>query len=386
MASPQCTEVKERPGEESSDECVLSATRPASEDLVGFSLRPAEPQTVGGRYEVQGCLGEGGTAVVHLARDTKSGELVVIKIMKPEIAATPELRERFLFEAHALQRVDHPSVVQILDISDSDEAYSIDEPPFLVLEALPGESLGDYLKRHESMPIEMAVTLMREAAVALSAVHKAELIHRDIKPDNIYLVGSIDAPCSVKVLDFGMAHALDEGHDEESTSILGTAQYMAPEQILVEPIDARTDIYGLGVVLFRALTGYLPFDDVKNKHHLLRHQLFSPVPPASWLKEEISPALERLIHRCTRKSPQARYETMDELVRAFDDALEAGAQSGAFVQDSAPKDPFGEISEIDPDIYVPMTKKGRKAAEVLAVEFGIYSRPQRSWPPDAGSC
>jgi serine/threonine-protein kinase len=221
---------------------------------------------------------------------------------------------------------------------------------------------------------------LREAAVALSAVHRAGLIHRDIKPDNIYLVGPIDRPCSVKVLDFGMAHAIDEGHDENSTSILGTAQYMAPEQILVEPIDARADIYGLGVVLFRSVTGHLPFDDVKSKHHLLRHQLFSPVPPASWLHDEINPELERLIHRCTRKAPAARYRTMDEVVAAFDAALIGRSSELSRTEESTSASSLERAGSCDPDIYVPLTDKGRKAAEILAVEFGIYSRPQRSWP------
>lgn len=355
----------------------------AAEELSGFALRPAAPELIDHRYEVQGRLGEGGTAIVYLARDRVTDRLVVVKVMKPEIAETEELKERFLFEAHALKRVDHPSVVRVLDISD--EHTQTDGLAYLVLEALPGESLGDYLKRHGSMPAEMAVRLLREAAVALAVVHQAALVHRDIKPDNIYLVGPIDTPTHVKVLDFGMAHAVDEGHDENSTSILGTAQYMAPEQILVEPVDARADIYGLGVVLFRTVTGHLPFDDVKNKHHLLRHQLFSPVPPASWLHENISPALERLIHRCTRKAKAARFLSMDEVVSAFDQVVSAerdvegdvlvGSHGHVLLTQA---EAFGLQ---DPDIYVPETDKGRKAAEVLAIEFGIYSKPQRSWPP-----
>ncbi|HXS19203.1 MAG TPA: serine/threonine-protein kinase, partial [Polyangiaceae bacterium] len=238
------------------------------------------------------------------------------------------------------------------------------------------------------MPPALAMRMLRQAAVALSAVHEVGLVHRDIKPDNIYLVGPIDHPTHVKVLDFGMAHAVDHGHDDNSTSILGTAQYMAPEQILVEPVDARTDVYGLGVVLFRAVTGHLPFDDVKNKHQLLRHQLFSPVPPASWLHEEISPALEALIHRATRKSPAARFADMAQLVDAFDRALAAADECGSDDVASSWGSGAGDDGQaaddqalIDPDVYVPMSAKGQKAAQVLAIEFGIYSRPQRSWPP-----
>lgn len=365
--------------DDATGEVVLCVPRRTSEELSGFSLRPAEPLVISGRYEIEGCLGTGGTAEVFLAFDREREHLVVVKVMKPEIAESAELKERFLFEAHALERVNHPWVVRILDISDTDGRDHEGEPPFLVLEALPGESLGDYLKRHGCMPPALAMRMLRQAAIALSAVHDAGLVHRDIKPDNIYLVGPIDHPTHVKVLDFGMAHAVDHGHDDNSTSILGTAQYMAPEQILVEPVDARTDVYGLGVVLFRAVTGHLPFDDVKNKHQLLRHQLFSPVPPASWLHEEISPELERLIHRATRKSPAARYADMTQLVQAFDRALAAADEFG---EDAAAlSSSLVEDGSLDPDVYVPKSPKGQKAAQVLAIEFGIYSRPQRSWPP-----
>jgi serine/threonine protein kinase len=183
-----------------------------------------------------------------------------------------------------------------------------------------------------------------------------------------------------------MAHAVDHGHDDNSTSILGTAQYMAPEQILVEPVDERTDVYGLGVVLFRAVTGHLPFDDVKNKHHLLRHQLFSPVPPASWLREDLSLPLERLIHRSTRKAPAARFANMQEMVAAFDRALEAEDVCQNELDDPAIAEDAAELAlglelqvPVDPDVYVPLSSKGQRAAEVLAIEFGIYSRPQRTW-------
>src|SRR5690606_17193414 len=135
-------------------------------------------------------------------------------------------------------------------------------------EALRGETLGDYLKREEAMPVDLAVFLIREAALALASVHTAGVVHRDIKPDNLFLVGEIGRPQSLKVLDFGMARLSDEIYDENSTSILGTVQYMAPEQILVEPVDARTDGYALGVVLFRMLTGHLPFD-AQSKNDLL---------------------------------------------------------------------------------------------------------------------
>ncbi len=340
-----------------------------SPSTVGFSLRPTQAVgvVIGRRYRVEGFLGEGGTAVVYLARDQDSGDLVVIKQMKPEIADSAELRARFLLEARALASVDHPGVVRVLDIDEPEN-----ESPFLTLEALRGETLGDYLKREGVMPVEESVRLIRDAVRALGAVHDAGIVHRDIKPDNLFLVGEIGSPSSIKVLDFGMARLSDEIYDEKSTSILGTAQYMAPEQILVEPVDARTDGYALGVVLFRMLTGHLPFE-AHSKNDLLRHQLFSPVPPVSWLHEEVPVTLERIIHKATRKAPDARFPSMRELQEALDGLL-------GFEEPPNSRMLSTELPEANEDIYEPVSARGRHVASVLAAEFGIYSRPHNPTP------
>lgn len=346
----------------------LSSGPRRSPSVRGFSLRPAPEKCpelgalIGERYVVEGFLGEGGTATVHLARELDKNELVVVKRMKPCVASTPELRQRFLMEARALACVDHPSVIRVLDIEEPEN-----EPPFLALEALRGESLGDYLKREGCMSVEMSVQLLRQIARALEAVHDVGMVHRDVKPDNIFLVGPVGEPSSIKVLDFGMALLSDEGHDENSTSILGTAQYMAPEQILVEPVDARTDVYSLGVVMFRMITGHLPFD-AHSKNDLLRHQLFSPVPPASWLHEDIVPVVERIIHKATRKAPEARFQNMAEMFEALDGYVG--------VQDAPPSVRLSTVVESgEPDVYAPQTERGRHAARVLSAEFGVYSRP-----------
>ncbi len=322
---------------------------------------------LGRRYRVEGFLGEGGTATVHLARDLETSHLVVAKRMKPEVAAEPELKRRFVLEGEALRRIDHPHVVRAMGVEEPEE-----EPPLLILEALAGETLGSLMKRQEGCSAEFALPLIERACEALSAVHAAGVIHRDIKPDNLFLMGPIGAPTGIKVLDFGMARFADERADEHSTSILGTAQYMAPEQILVEPVDARTDVYALGVVMFRMLTGHLPFD-AKDKKDLLRHQLFSPVPPATWLTEDLHPALAQLIQRATRKSPDERPQDMNELL----DVLRA------IRAQEIPQTPQTDLeSDFESDVYVPQTQRGKQAAEVLARGFGAYSRPHSPLPPE----
>lgn len=339
-----------------------SGTRRRPPPIEGFSLKQTEEVglVISGRYEVEGLLGSGGTASVYLARDRQSDELVVVKRMKDEVARVEELRACFLLEARALSHVDHPAVIRVLDIEEP-----ADEPPFLTLEALKGETLGDYVKREEVLPTRLALELFREAAMALQAVHDAGVVHRDIKPDNLYLVGPVGQPGKIKVLDFGMAHLKAEGHDENSTSILGTAQYMAPEQILVEPVDARTDVYSLGVVLFRALTGHLPFEG-RDKPDFLRHQLFSPVPPVSWLNEELPEALQQIVQRATRKAPAERFQTMREFEEALLEVLESDPES--------PRISFVPAGD-EPDVYEPTSPRGRRVASVLATQFGVYSRP-----------
>ncbi len=340
--------------------------------LEGFCLRAHQPveQLIADRYRVEGFLGEGGTAEVYLAQDLLERQLVVLKQMKRAVASSAELRRRFILEAQALACVDHPSVVRVINLGEP-----ADGPPFLALEALRGESLGDYLRREGLMPMRMLLPLVIEAARALAAVHDAGMVHRDVKPDNLFLVGPVGDPESVKVLDFGMAQLSHEGHDEASTSILGTAQYMAPEQILVERVDGRTDIYALGVVLFRALTGHLPFES-HQKNDLLRHQLFSPVPPVTWLDENLPFLLERIVHRATRKAPDARFSNMRALVDALEDAL-----SGEETPTSRRLTTV-ELSE-GLDIYRPATERGKHAARILAAEFGIYSRPHLTAPTEA---
>jgi serine/threonine-protein kinase len=322
-----------------------------------FVLGPTQRhgEVLAGRYRIEGFLARGGTADVFLARDFVEESLVVIKQIRPEAAAHPELRARFVKEGHATRAIRHPGVVRVLSVEEPDE-----EAPFITLEALRGESLGDYLRRRDKMPVELGLVLMRQAAAALAAVHASGVVHRDVKPDNLFLVGPPDEPSLLKLLDFGMADFGDERPSEDSTSVLGTAQYMAPEQILVEPVDARADVYGLGVVMFRMFSGHLPFEG-KSPKELLLHQLFSPVPPPSWLVEDLDPRLEALILRATKKHRDNRFASMGEMMDALDALL-------GFRVEGASLPPC-----VHPDVYRPQTARGQRVARHLAVEFGPYA-------------
>ena len=236
------------------------------------------------------------------------------------------------------------------------------------MEALQGESLAEYLGREKTMSQSMTLAFACEVASGLVAAHKAGIIHRDIKPGNLYLVGPVGAPHAIKIIDFGLSKDLrNVGLGPASVNlVLGTAQYMAPEQVLADPVDERTDIYAFGVVLFGMLTGTLPFD-LKPGVDLFCQHLFSPAPPASCLLQDVDPRLEQLILRCLRKHPENRYTSMQALL---DDLIEIE------------RNPTTNASEVivpalmrQPDVYIPRSSKGSGVAEDLARHFESESTP-----------
>ena len=328
-------------------------------DAFRFVASDRDGERLEGRYRIVGMLGAGSTADVYLAEDERSDELVVVKCLTESAAQNRQIRARFLLGAAAASAVHHSAVRRVFSIQDS--TYG---PPYLVMEALPGEPLSDYLDENGPLPQALALTLARQIAAGLAAAHAAGLVHRDIKPANLFLVRAPGVPLGIKLIDFGFAKdtRADPGAGPSSTNlVLGTAQYMAPEQVLAEPVDARTDVYGFGVVLFRILTGHLPFD-VEAGVDLFGHQLYSPTPPPSWLVDELDPALERIILRCTRKHPKNRYPGMDPVLAD----LERVANGE-------------EISDLPleraPDVFRPRNTSGREAAEALAARFGSEPPP-----------
>ncbi len=323
-------------------------------------FRPSESQltgmVLGNRYKVHGYLTRGATARVYLAEDLIEKVPVAIKMLAPESTKSADLSRRMLREAEALRGIDHPNVVRVLDTGET-----ASKVPYLVLEALPGETLGDFLRRQGTPAFELALSLVRQAAQGLSAAHRAGIVHRDVKPDNFVLVGPSDEPYGLKLIDFGMAKLEGSGGTSGTHTILGTVEYMAPEQILAEPVDARTDVYALGVVMFRLFTGHLPFD-TDAPADLLRHQLFSSLPPPSWLEDEIDTRLERMILTATHKHPDNRYLSMQELVDDLDALIGVSAEE---VSQRLPK--------VTPDAYAPKTPRGSEALAMLAQKFGRYA-------------
>lgn len=262
---------------------------------------------LGARYEVRGFIGKGAMARVYLAQDLETREPVAVKVLDVMAHKDREARERFLREATAVAGVDHPNIVKVFDTGERG-----DGAPYLVMEFLFGESLGSYLRRERTMHPKLAIPLLCKVASALSAAHAKGLVHRDVKPDNLFLIGEPGEPYDIRLLDFGCAR-LRRSTMTAAGMTVGTAEYMAPEQGLSDPVDPRTDVYGLGAVLYRTLTGELPFSATDEAEMLCRLILLPPRPP-----EEVNPELDRdvaaIITAAMRKRPYNRYPSMDKML------------------------------------------------------------------------
>jgi serine/threonine protein kinase/formylglycine-generating enzyme required for sulfatase activity len=270
------------------------------------------PRRLGG-YRLLKLLGSGGMGEVYLAEDAVLTRQVALKVMKPEVAVRPEFRERFLREARSAAGLQHDHIVPIYHVGDDAGM------PYIAMPLLQGESLEDRLRREARFPVAEVVRIGREAAQGLAAAHAAGLVHRDIKPANLWL----EAPDGrVKVLDFGLARAATPDGLTQAGIILGTPQYMAPEQIDGLPVDGRTDLFSLGCVLFRLATGELPFQGATLTAVLRAVAEHHPLPPCV-VRRDVPVALSNLIIRLLAKDPGQRPASAREVVdvlRTFDAA------------------------------------------------------------------
>ena len=304
-------------------------------------------QVVGDRYEIVRLLGRGGMAEIYLARELDYGREVALKTLSSRAGAVPELCTRLRREVELTGSVHHPNVVTVLD-----SGLMQDDCPYLVMEALLGETLGQCLTREGPLSPHRALRLMWQAASGLSAAHRAGIVHRDVKPDNLFLCGPLGEPRILKVLDFGLARVSVAARSNKAAVVKGTLEYMAPEQIVADPVDGRADIYGLGVVMFRALTGELPFDGT-SVTELLKNHLKSPAPPPSWLVPDLNPAIDAVVLTALRKNPANRYAGMDDLLEDLRQLL--GRKTHG----------LGAPLVHEPDVYQPRTDTGLRAFGML---------------------
>jgi serine/threonine-protein kinase len=272
-------------------------------------------QTLAGRYRVEALLGSGGMAQVYRGTDMVLSRSVAIKVLSSDYSRDPAFVERFRREARAAARLNHPTVVSVYDTGSDDGVH------FIVMEFVSGRTLAQILAAEGPLLPERVAAISARVAEALSFAHEAGLVHRDVKPGNVMLTDRGD----VKVMDFGIARAASGPGQAitETTSILGTAAYLSPEQAEGKPVDPRSDIYSLGVVLYELLTGQPPFSGPSPVAVAYKHVMEEPVPPSA-VRSGVPSALEAIAMRALAKDPSRRYASAD-LMRAD---LEAAAGGG----------------------------------------------------------
>lgn len=289
---------------ENSDSSTSNATTQFNKDKE--SWEPIIGTEFDGKYKIEEKIGEGGMGLVYRANHIFIDRPVAIKFLRQEYLTDTAAIERFKLEARAAARIQHPNVTTILDFGISGGTF------YLVMEYLEGFSLRKQLKTNGALSLKDTIRIMLQVCDALDAAHKSNIIHKDLKPDNIY-IHIKDGVEQIKVLDFGIAEIVGRVVSEEDQSLLaGTPHYMSPEQYQNDPVSPATDIYSLGIILFEMLTGQLPFDELSPVSLALRH-LSSPPPKVTSLMPTVPIEFEEIVNKALAKQPERRYQTALEL-------------------------------------------------------------------------
>lgn len=294
-----------------------------------------EPKILAGRYEVGDLIGRGGMAEVHIGYDTRLGRTVAIKILRPDLARDPSFQTRFRREAQSAAGLNHPTIVAVYDTGEDTTVGESGNPqavPFIVMEYVEGHTVRDILKGDVAAPIDEAVDIVAGVLNALEYSHHAGLVHRDIKPANVMLTPT----GAVKVMDFGIARALaDAGNTMTQTqAVVGTAQYLSPEQARGENVDARSDLYSTGCLLFELLTGRPPFIGDSPVSVAYQH-VREPAPKPSDFASDVPPELDTVVLHALAKNRDERYGSAQEFLTDLRGVMAGGMPIGGIALGSA---------------------------------------------------
>ena len=295
---------------------TLAATDASHPKLQAIGIGEA-PSLIGreiaGRYRILAKLGEGGMGAVYKAEQISLKRTVAVKLLRPEVAGSQLLLRRFNAEAEAVAKLSHPNTVNIYDFGqDSDGSL------FIAMEFIEGRSLRDVILQEAPLPVRRSLAIAAQVAASLTDAHANQIVHRDLKPDNVMLQDRGRQRDVVRVLDFGIAKLRDENRQSQMAmtqagDMLGTPQYMSPEQIRGEHVDGRTDVYSLGGLLYEMVTGRLPFEAPTVMALLSKHLLETIVPPSQRRPDlNLPPAIDLLILNAMAKDPNARPATMEQ--------------------------------------------------------------------------
>jgi hypothetical protein len=275
-------------------------------DLVGRRL---------GKYEIQAEIGKGGMGMVCQGYDPLLDRRVAVKVLAPHLVWEPGFIERFLREARAAARLKHASIVTIYDVGQEGNWY------YIVMEYLEGQTLSQIIRRQGALPVEKVLAVLSQLAKALDYAHQHRLVHRDVKPGNIV----VNPAGQVTLTDFGVARAAQETRLTTTGALVGTPQYMSPEQAQGEEVDHRTDIYSLGVVAYEMLVGRAPFG-ATTPHAVLHQLIYDPPPSARSRRPDLPAEVDHVLSRALAKESAGRYETAGAFVNALGNALTGKAR------------------------------------------------------------
>ncbi len=272
---------------------------------------------LGGRYAIQDKIGTGGMAIVYRGHDTVLGRVVAVKTMLPQYAADPSFAARFKQEAQAAAALQSPYIVNVYDWGKDHDTY------YIVMEYLRGTDLKSGIRKHGALAPRKVAQIGSQIAQALAVAHRHDIIHRDIKPQNIM----VQPDGNIKVMDFGIARAKNS-HLTADNSVLGTAHYVSPEQTQGKELGATSDIYSLGVVMYEAATGKVPFEGDDAISVALKQVNEEPIPPSE-INPDVDQSLQAIIMKCMQKNPEDRFQSAGEVNRALRDYLSGQVDSVA---------------------------------------------------------